>query len=135
MRGQRVGLVLAVATVMLSGCVSAPSPFDRARTPEDTVPAVAVKYVEQGDPGTSRYQGTADGHDLYLLRGTGEMQVCLVYTDGTADGSLSACSGGARLGMSTPNRSEFEVQLAGFTDKPAEGQVQLSPWVRQTSQR
>lgn len=135
MRRWALGLVLAVSAGLLGGCASVASPFDRARTPEDTVPAVAVKYLEQGDPDSSRYQGFADGRGLYVLRGTGDMKVCLIYTDGTADGSLASCSGGTWLKLSVPQGSEFEVQLAGFTDAPAEGQVQVSPWVRQTRQR
>ncbi|ANF30715.1 hypothetical protein A0130_02610 [Leifsonia xyli] len=127
-------VVLAASAVMLSGCVGAATPFDQARTADDTVPPVAVKYIENADINSSRYQGDADGHALYLLRGTGEMKACLVYTDGTADGSFASCSGGGWLKVSPSDGAEFVVQLSGFSDQPGAGEVQVSPWVRQTRQ-
>jgi len=132
MRRVMSGAVLVALGVLLAGCVGEPSPFDQARTADDRVPAEAVKYIQGADVASSRYQGDADGHRLYVLRGTGEMKVCLVYTDGTADGSLSSCSGGTWLKLSPANGSEFEVRLGGFTDEPAAGDVQISRWVRQT---
>lgn len=134
MRRVTFGIVLAGVLLALAGCAGAATPFDRARTSDDTVPPVAVEYLENADLASSRYQGDADAHALYLLRGTGEMTMCLVYTDGTADGSFASCSGGTWLTVSPADGAEFVVQLAGFSDDPGPGEVQVSPWVRQTRQ-
>jgi hypothetical protein len=134
MRRLTVGLVLGGVALALAGCVGAATPFDQARTAEDAVPAVAVKHLENADVGSSRYQGDADGHALYLLRGTGELKMCLVYTDGTEGGSFTSCSGGGWLKVSPSDGAEFVVQLSGFSDEPGAGEVQVSPWVRQTRQ-
>jgi hypothetical protein len=128
------GVVLAGVSVALVGCVGAATPFDQTRTADDTVPPVAVKYIEHADINSSRYQGDADGHALYLLRGTGDMKICLVYTDGTVDGSFASCSGGGWLKVFPSDGAEFVVQLSGFSDQPGAGEVQVSPWVRQTRQ-
>ncbi|MEV8213266.1 hypothetical protein [Leifsonia sp. NPDC077715] len=132
MRRLTFGMVLAAVAVSVSGCVGSATPFDQARTSDDAVPPVAVKYIENADVDSSRYQGDADGHALYLLRGTGEMKICLVYTDGTADGSSATCSGGGWVKFSPADGAEFVVQLSGFGDEPGPGEVQVSPWVRQT---
>lgn len=134
MRRLTFGVVLAGVAVTLSGCAGAATPFDKAPTAHDAVPPVAVRYIENADLDSSRYQGDADGHALYLLRGTGAMNICLVYTDGTADGSFSSCSGGDWLKVSPSDGAEFVVQLSGFSDDPGPGEVQVSPWVRQTRQ-
>jgi hypothetical protein len=134
MRRLTFGMVLAGVAIALAGCVGAATPFDQARTPDDAVPPVAVRYIENADVNSSRYQGDADGHELYLLKGTGDMRICLVYTDGTADGSFSSCSGGGWLKITSADGAEFVVQLSGFSDEPGAGEVQVSPWVRQTRQ-
>jgi hypothetical protein len=134
MRRLTFGMVLAGVAIALAGCVGAATPFDQARTPDDAVPPVAVRYIENADVNSSRYQGDADGHELYLLKGTGDMKICLVYTDGTADGSFSSCSGGGWLKITSADGAEFVVQLSGFSDEPGAGEVQVSPWVRQTRQ-
>jgi hypothetical protein len=134
MRRLTFGMVLAGVAIVLAGCVGAATPFDQARTPDDAVPPVAVRYIENADVNSSRYQGDADGHELYLLKGTGDMRICLVYTDGTADGSFSSCSGGGWLKITSADGAEFVVQLSGFSDEPGAGEVQVSPWVRQTRQ-
>jgi hypothetical protein len=92
-----------------------------------------LSLVEGADPSTSRYQGRADGDDLYLVRGTGSIRFCLVYTDGTRAHSGSACGGEGPLGTTLPNGAEFMVELDGFSDPPAEGETDVSPWVRQTT--
>ena len=126
--------VLAVAVFTLSGCVSSPSPFDGERKTGDELPAVFSDIPISGDTSTSRYQGQADGHRLYLVKAaTGDLQFCLAYTDGTKEGSGSSCSGGTWVKTTLPDRAEFEVQLNGFTDAPAAGEKQISQWVRQTS--
>jgi hypothetical protein len=134
MRRLTFGMVLAGVAIALAGCVGAATPFDQARTPDDAVPPVAVRYIQNADVNSSRYQGDADGHELYLLKGTGDMKICLVYTDGTADGSFSSCSGGGWLKMTSADGAEFVVQLSGFSDEPGADEVQVSPWVRQTRQ-
>ena len=133
-RRAAIGGVLAVSAALLTACTASPSPFDGPRTSEDAVPADAVTYVEGGDLSSSRYQGHADDHALYLLKGTGEMRFCLVYTDGTEAGSVATCSGGGWLKLTTPGGAEFLAQLAGFEDEPGRDEVQVSPWVRQTRQ-
>jgi hypothetical protein len=123
---------LAMAMFMLAGCVSPPSPFDGDRKAADELPAAFADIPINGDTATSRYQGDADGHSLYLMKGTGEYQFCLAYTDGTKDGSGTFCSGGTWIKSTLPDRAEFEVQLNGFVDEPTSGEKQISSWVRQT---
>lgn len=123
---------LIVTAFVLSGCVSPPSPFDADRKAADELPAALADIPIDGDASTSRYQGDADGHSLYLVKGTGEYQFCLAYTDGTKDGSGTSCSGGTWMKTTLPDRAEFEVQLNGFVDEPTSGEKQISSWVRQT---
>ncbi|WP_426519568.1 hypothetical protein ACPPVQ_05850 [Diaminobutyricibacter sp. McL0618] len=122
-----------VVLLSLSGCVSPPSPFDGERKASDQLPAVVSEVIPTGDASSSRYQGKADGRELYLVKGKGDYQFCLAYTDGTKDGSGASCSGGPWVKVTFPDQAEFEVQLHGFADKPADGQKQVSKWVRQTA--
>jgi hypothetical protein len=117
----------------LAGCAAAPTPFDGERSVRDKLPAIVGEFVTTGDPATSRYQGHADGYDLYLVKGTGTVQICLVYTDMTAEHSGAACGGGDQLGAGLPGGAEFRIQTGGFADKPQSGEVQVSRWVRQTA--
>lgn len=125
------GTVVA-AVLLLAGCVAPPSPFNGERTGTDELPAVFSNIPLKGDATTSRYQGDADGHSLYLVKGTGEYQFCLAYTDGTKEGSGVSCSGGTWAKTTLPDRAEFVVQLNGFPGKSAAGEKQISNWVRQT---
>ncbi|MET3565483.1 hypothetical protein ABIC47_000954 [Leifsonia sp. 563] len=124
----------AVVAVGLSGCVFPPTPFDGKRTAEDRIPTDLIPDVQGGDMSTSRYQGRADGWDIYLLRGTHPFGICLAYTDGTPERSGAACSGGTWVRTGVPDGDEFEVNLNGFIDTPKPGQHVLSPWVRQVRQ-
>jgi hypothetical protein len=125
---------LALAVLVLSGCVPAPSPFDGEQKVRDELPAVFSDIPIRGDTSTSRYQGEADGHRFYLVKATdADLQFCLAYTDDTKEGSGAACSGGTWVKTTLPDHAEFEAQLGGFTDAPAAGQKQISAWVRQTS--
>ena len=121
----------AVVATGLSGCVSPPSPFDGERTAQDRVPTDLIPRVDGGDLSTSRYQGSADGWDLYLLRGTHPFGVCLAYTDGTPERSGASCSGGTWVRAGVPGGDEFEANLNGFIDTPKPGGAVLSTWVRQ----
>jgi hypothetical protein len=122
-----LGTVVAAA---LTGCTAAPSPFDGARDEPDELPAVASSVLEGADPATSRYQGQVDGYNLYLVDGEGPIGFCLVYTDGTAEHSGSSCSGGDWLETTVEAGPSFRIQLKGFTDRPGNGEADLSRWVR-----
>jgi hypothetical protein len=130
MKRWMTGAVVLGAVLMLGGCVAAPGPFDGTRTAADEVPAVAAHYVGDGELASSRYQGSAGGRELFLLRGTRGSQVCLVYTDGTDAGSGSTCGGGSWLRAQVANGAEFEVNISGFPDGLGRGEEQVSPWVR-----
>lgn len=122
----------AAGILLLVGCVSPPSAFDDPRTDRDVLPAALVPYVKGGDVTTSRYAGSSDGWEVYLVRGVRQLGVCLAYTDGTAEKSGSTCSGGTWVRAGLPGGAEFEANLNGFTETASGDEVQLSPWVRQT---
>lgn len=130
MKRWMTGAAVLGTVLTLAGCVSAPGPFDGERTAADAVPAAAAHYVGDGDLASSRYQGSAGGRELFLLRGTRGSQVCLVYTDGTDAGSGSTCGGGSWLRAQVANGAEFEVHIGGFPDELGPGEQQVSPWVR-----
>jgi hypothetical protein len=119
-----------LAGVMVE-CSAGPSPFDRQRKPSDRLPPETLSLVEGADPSTSRYEGTADGHNLYLVQGLGEIRFCLVYTDGTYANAGASCSGGDWLETKLPDGSAFRIQVNGFTDRPGAGEADVSRWIRQ----
>jgi hypothetical protein len=113
--------------------MAAPSPFDGDRSAGDELPADTLEFATGADPGTSRYQGEASGYDLYLVKGTGSVQVCLVYTNRTGEHSGSTCGGGDWLKATLPGEVEFLVKTGGFTDEPGPTEAEVSRWVRQTA--
>jgi hypothetical protein len=124
-----LGAVLVAAG--LAGCVSVPSPFDGERTATDEVPASTRVFLVDADADSSRFQGTAGGYDLYLLRDTASAGICLLYTGGTEESSGFSCGSAGVLDVITVTGTEFAVRGGGFVDEPSAGDVEVSPWLRQ----
>jgi hypothetical protein len=122
----------AVVALVLSGCAAA-SPFDGRRIDDDRLPGTITAYLRDADPGTSRFQGTAGGWDLYLVHGTGPGGFCLGYTDGTPEQSGASCTGGTWVRVGLPDGAAFEADVDGFAGPPQAGQTEVSSWVRQVA--
>ncbi|MFF2051078.1 hypothetical protein ACFVU2_05695 [Leifsonia sp. NPDC058194] len=121
-------LALAVIAGAGAGCTAMPSPFDGERSNADELPAI-VPPMEGADAASSRYQGQSSGYDVYLLKGKPPSQICLVVTAGTADTTLTSCSGGSWLQTTVSDGTAFRVQLQGFDGDPDPTGTEVSPWV------
>ncbi|WP_348787962.1 hypothetical protein [Leifsonia sp. NPDC080035] len=135
MRGYIAALVAVLVATTVTGCVAPPTPFDGERHARDELPSAVAASITDADPSTSRYQGEAAGRSLYLVRGTGSYQICLAFSDGTAEGSGSSCSGGDWLRVTLDDGAAFEVRLTGFPETPRAGEHEISRWLRQVDAR
>jgi len=139
MRGYIAALVAAplavLVAVTVTGCVAPPTPFDGERHARDELPSAVADVIEDADLSTSRYQGEAAGRSLYLVRGTGSYQICLAFSDGSAEGVGASCSGGDWLRVTLDDGAAFEVRLTGFPDTPRPGEHDISRWLRQVDAR
>lgn len=129
-RAALTGMTAIGLAVVLSGCVTVPSPFDGERDAADTLPDAVTPYTGGAIPDTSRYQGESDGFSLYLLKGTDPSSVCLAYTDGTKERSGMSCGGGGWLETQVPGGAHFLIRPGGLDDDPGIGETDVSRYVR-----
>jgi hypothetical protein len=104
--------------------------FDRDQTDSDIPPSYATGDV---DPSSTRYVGSADGHDFYLASPPSQtVGVCLISVDRRATDPASAWAAGCNTGATDSGTllvqvsGQLTVTVGDWTPTPEGESTQLS---------
>ncbi|GAB2847774.1 hypothetical protein ACFQ0P_05570 [Microbacterium insulae] len=118
-------VVIAVSTLLLTGCTSSSIPeFDSPQTDQDRLPDPSSATQADIDPASTRYSGQVEEYAVYLGRSEAN-GVCVLLVAG--DELFSTSCGGA--GVGTELASGTKIEAGDFSFDELDGEM-LSPSVR-----
>ena len=120
-RRAAAGAAIALLALPLLAACAGPVPysdFDRARDERDVLPDLG-DVVEQIDPDSVRFVGTAEGVDVYLGSSIDGGDHCVIV-DGD-DGPFSGCSGSGDLEISQRTSVVVQVHADGAVPEDVPG--------------